>query len=359
MAKTRQVVDGGRIALKTMDPSRTLVPLETEDALIEQMTRPAPEVVEAVSAIDGEVLILGAGGKMGPSLAGLLIRAGARGVVGVSRFSESETRERLEAGGVRTIRCDLLDDGDLQSLPEAAHIILLAGSKFGTTGSEPGTWAINSLMPARVVQRFPTSRLVYVSTGNVYGVTQTALGGASESSDEDPVGEYAASRLGGERLVTYYSALQQTPAVIIRLFYATELRYGIVLDVARKVWRRRPIDLTVGHVNQIWQGDANAYLARCFPLCDSPPPVYNLTGPETLSIRRLAARLGHFMGVEPIFEGTESEASLLGNADKLISLLGPPEVDMEAVVEWVASWVMHGGRVLDKPTMYERRDGRF
>jgi nucleoside-diphosphate-sugar epimerase len=214
-------------------------------------------------------------------------------------------------------------------------------------------------MPARVVQRFPTSRLVYVSTGNVYGVTQTALGGASESWDEDPVGEYAASRLGGERLVTYYSALQQTPAVIIRLFYATELRYGIVLDVARKVWRRRPIDLTVGHVNQIWQGDANAYLARCFPLCDSPPPVYNLTGPETLSIRRLAARLGHFMGVEPIFEGTESEASLLGNADKLISLLGPPEVDMEAVVEWVASWVMHGGRVLDKPTMYERRDGRF
>lgn len=342
-----------------MNASLTRAPLETEDALLEQMTRPSPEVVEAVSEIDGEVMILGAAGKMGPSLAELLIRAGAKGVIGVSRFSTVGVQEALEAAGVRTILCDLLDDESLQVLPDIDHIILLAVSKFGTTGNEPGTWATNTLLPAKVVQRFPKSRIVQVSTGNVYGLSRVSLGGASETSEEDPVGEYAASRLGGERLVGFYSERQQTSAVIIRLFYATELRYGILLDVAQKVLRRRPIDLTTGYVNQIWQGDANAYLARCFPLCDSPPPVFNLTGPEPISIRRLATRLGELMGVEPIFEGAESELALLGKSDKLISLLGPPRVDLKQVTEWVASWVMNAGRVLDKPTMYERRDGRF
>ena len=337
----------------------TVEPIENEAALIEKMTAPTPEVVEAVSRIDGEIMILGIAGKMGPTLGELLVRAGARGVIGVSRFSNPADRKRVEASGIRTVRCDLLDDEGLRQLPEAGHIFLLAGHKFGATGNAPLTWAMNAMLPARVMQRFPHSRIVYVSSGNVYRFTRFDSGGADESGPVDPVGEYAQSRLGGERLVEFYSAQNGTPVAIIRLFYATELRYGIVLDIALKVWSREPVDLGMGYVNQIWQGDANAYLARSFSLCKSPATVLNMTGPETLSVRELAGSLGELMGIEPIFEGVEGETALLGNSRELIEHFGPPKVAPSEIVEWVAWWTRHGGQMLGKPTKYESRTGEF
>ena len=323
------------------------------------MSEPSPEVCEAVSAIDGGVTILGIAGKMGPSLGRLLVRAGAREVIGVSRFSNPADQDTLEASGIRTVRCDLLDDEGLRNLPETGHIVLMAGHKFGATGNEPLTWAMNTMLPAKVMQRFPEARIVYVSSGNVYRFTSVDSDGAREPDPVEPIGEYAQSRLGGERLVEFYSKKNGTPVSIVRLFYATELRYGIVLDIAQKVWEGRPVDLTMGHVNQIWQGDANAYLARCFPLCESPARVLNLTGPETLRVRGLAAQLGELMGREPILVGKEAETALLGNAQQLFDHLGPPATSASQIVEWVAAWVMKGGPTLGKPTKYEARDGKF
>ena len=341
------------------EPKVTVGPLETEAALIDKMTDPVPEVVDAVSQIDGEIMILGIAGKMGPTLGQLLVRAGARDVIGVSRFSNPSDRDRLDAAGIRTIRCDLLDDEGLRKLPDAGHIFLMAGHKFGSTGNEPLTWAMNTMLPAKVMQRFPHAHMVYVSSGNVYRYTPVVSGGATETDAVEPIGEYAQSRLGGERMVEFHAKQNGTPVAIIRLFYATELRYGIILDIAQKIWERRPIDLAMGHVNQIWQGDANAYLARSFPLCESPARVVNLTGPETLSVRDLALQFGERMGIEPTFEGQESDTALLGNAQEIVRRLGPPKVTPAQIVAWVAWWVMHGGGTLGKPTKYESRTGKF
>lgn len=339
---------------------KSVVPLiEDEEALIDRMTTPSSEVVKAVSQINDDLMILGVAGKMGPTLAELLVRAGARRILGVSRFSDPAQRDALEAAGVNTIKCDLLDDAALNALPDAGHIFLMAGFKFGATGNEPLAWAMNTLVPAKVMQRFPKAKIVYVSSGNVYRYSEVAEGGAGESGPLDPIGEYAQSRLGGERMVQFYATRNKTPAVIVRLFYATELRYGIILDVATKIWNRQPIDLTMGHVNQIWQGDANACLARSFPLCESPARIINLTGADVLSVREIAQQVGAIMGVEPIFEGRESETALLGNATECLKVFGPPAVPPATVVEWVAHWVMRGGKTLNKPTKYESRTGEF
>ncbi|MFH1008356.1 MAG: NAD(P)-dependent oxidoreductase [Candidatus Latescibacterota bacterium] len=337
----------------------TVLPLENEAALIAQMTTPSPEVVEAVSQIDGEIMILGVGGKMGPTLAELLVRAGAKGVVGVSRFSNPVSRDYLESVGVRTIPCDLLDEEALHGLPTCSHILLMAGFKFGATGKEPLTWAMNTMLPARVMQRFPESRIVYISSGNVYRYTEVQKGGAAESDPVDPIGEYAQSRLGGERLMQFLSAQNNTPVTIVRLFYATELRYGIILDVATRIKNKEPISLKMGHVNQIWQGDANAFIAQCFPLCASPAKILNVTGSEILSIREMATRLGDLMGIAPVFVGTERDTALLGDAGESIGRFGPPSVSPETMIEWVAWWVLHGGATLQKLTKYDSRTGKF
>ncbi len=333
--------------------------IETEADLIDLITTPSPAVTEAVAKLQGKVMILGVAGKMGPTLGELLVRAGAREVVGVSRFSNPADKTYLEERGVQTIQCDLLDDGDLSKLPEAAHILLMAGFKFGSSGDPSGTWAANTLLPAKVLQRFPESRIIYLSTGNVYPFTPVGGNGAAEADPVDPVGEYAQSRLGGERLAQHYSQHNGTPLLIVRLLYASELRYGIVLDLAQKVWSRIPIDLDMGHVNQIWQGDANAYLARMFPLCNSPARVINMTGEEMLSVHALAQELGRIMNVEPVFEGQERETALLGDATALFEELGPPQVASSTLVKWVAAWVMNGGPTLGKPTNYESRSGVF
>lgn len=333
--------------------------IETEAQLIDQMTTPTQEVREAVARLPGPVLVLGAAGKMGPTLAELLVRAGAPQVIGVSRFSDQRQRAHLEKAGVQTLQADLLDPEALTALPEAPQVLLLAGFKFGASGDPSLTWAMNTYLPSQVVQRFARSRIVYLSSGNVYAYTAATGTGAREEDEVGPVGEYAQSRLGGERLAHFMAIRQGTPLAIVRLFYATELRYGILHDLAWRIWQQEPIALSMGHVNQLWQGDANAYLCRLFPLCASPPAVINITGPETLSVRQLARELGAALGVEPIFAGQESETALLGDASRLIAHLGPPAVSTPQIIQWLAHWVKIGGPSLGKPTKYESRSGKF
>jgi nucleoside-diphosphate-sugar epimerase len=333
--------------------------IQTEEELVAKMTEPSPAVTEAMARIKGDIMLLGVAGKMGPSLAELLLRAGAKQVIGVSRFSDAKQRHYLDSLGVKTIRCNLIDDQALQTLPDVGHIFLLAGHKFGSTGNEPLTWVMNTLLPAKIMQRFPQSRIVYVSSGNVYQFCEASSGGSRESGTLEPIGEYAQSRLGGERVIQYYSERNGTPVAILRLFYATELRYGVILDIAQRIKARKPIDLTMGYVNQIWQGDANAYLARSFPLCESPATILNLTGPEILSVREIALQLGELMGIAPLFQGQESQTALLGNAGELFKRLGFPAIKVSQILRWVAYWVAQENPTLNKPTKFESRTGQF
>ena len=333
--------------------------IRDEAALIARMTTPSEATRAAVSALDGEVLVLGAGGKMGPNLVELLVRAGAGKVTAASRFSDLSSRDYLEQVGARTVVVDLLDEEAVKTLPDAANVFILAGYKFGSTGSEEATWATNAQLPARAVARFSQSRIVYVSSGNVYPFTAVGGDGSREDDEIGPVGEYAQSRLGGERLVAYESLTRGTPVITVRLFYATELRYGIIHDVVIKVANGQAIDLGMGHVNQIWQGDAVNYMAQMFPLCASPVAVINLTGPDILSVRQIARQAGVLLGKEPVFAGAEGETALLGNCDRLVEALGRPETGVERILEWMVEWVKGGGRSLGKPTGYEKRSGRF
>ncbi len=333
--------------------------INTEAQLIDQMTTPSSAVKDAVSKLDGDILILGIAGKMGPTLGELLVRAGAPKVIGVSRFSNPTDQDDLNARGITTQKCDLLDDQALKALPDAPYIYLMAGHKFGATGNEALTWAMNTMLPGKVLQRFPKSRIIYVSSGNVYKYTPVTSSGATEADPVEPIGEYAMSRLGGERLAEFYSQKQNTPLSIVRLFYATELRYGILIDIAQKIASQTPISLAMGHVNQIWQGDANAYLAQLFPHCTSPANTINMTGKDVLSVRALATALGESMGITPIFEETESDNALLGDATKMFDQLGTPQIPIDTMISWVAHWITNNGKTLGKPTKYESRTGKF
>ena len=333
--------------------------ITSEAALIDRMTTPSEAVVKSVSELDGDVLILGVGGKMGPTLAELLVRAGARRVIGVSRFGDGKVRAGLDEAGVETVKADLLDEAALSRLPDAPNVLFLAGFKFGATGNAPMTWAMNAWLPGRIMRRYAGSRVVYVSSGNVYAFTPVTGSGSDEDAEIGPVGEYAQSRLGGERIAEHLCREQGTPLLIVRLFYATELRYGIIHDLGRKVHEDVPIDLAMGHVNQIWQGDANSYLARMFPLCSSPATILNMTGPEILSVRAVAETLGRRLDRPPRFTGNENDTALLGDARRLFDRLGEPEIPAEKIADWVAHWIRTGGRSLDKPTGFESRTGRF
>ncbi|MDZ7317935.1 MAG: NAD(P)-dependent oxidoreductase [candidate division KSB1 bacterium] len=333
-------------------------PIETVSTLIDQMTKPTPRVRQAIREISGEIMILGVGGKMGPTLAELAVRAGAK-IIGVDIFPQPEIKNYLDDIGIRTITCDLFDERQLAALPDVGHIILMAGTKFGSTANQPFTWAMNALLPARIVQRFPTAKIIYLSSGNVYKFVPVPGPGATEGDALEPIGEYAMSRLGGERLVQFITQKNQTACCMVRLFYATELRYGIIHDLAQKIKAGETIDLSMGYFNQIWQGDANAYLLQCFSLCTTPARVINLTGPEILSVRIVAQRLGELMGIAPKFVGAEDATALLGDASLVIKQFGPPAVTADQIIEWVAWWVMHGGESLGKPTKFERRDGKF
>jgi nucleoside-diphosphate-sugar epimerase len=317
-----------------------------------------------MAALPGDIMILGVAGKMGPSLARLARRACDRAVVkkriiGVARFSNPAAREFLEESGIETITADLLDREALAALPEVENIISMTARKFGSTGSEHLTWAMNVFQPGTAAERFAGSRIVVFSSGNIYPLMPVLGGGATESTPPAPVGEYGQSALGRERIFQYFSVRNSTPVTILRLNYAIDLRYGVLLDIGQKVFERRPVDLTMGHANVIWQGDANSVCLRSFALCQSPPAILNLTGPETVSIRWLARRFAERFGIEPSFTGTESDTALLNNAARCHRLFGYPRVTVEQMIEWVADWIGLGGATLNKPTHFETRDGRF
>ena len=333
--------------------------ITNENELFEQMTFPSDDVIQAVSKLDGNILILGVGGKMGPTLAELLVRAGARNVIGVSRFGNPNIKNYLSKKGIKVIQADLLNETELTNLPDATNIFFLAGFKFGMSENLPMTWAMNSWLPGRIMQRFPESQIIYLSSGNVYGYTSVASSGANETSVINPIGEYAKSRLAGERIAEHFSLKYGTRLLIVRLFYATELRYGIIHDLARKVFEGIPIDLNMGHINQIWQGDATRYLARLFPKCTSPGTILNMAGPEVLSVRTLANLISNRLETEPIFEGNEKKTALLGDAQSLFNQFGFPNISTTQIIEWVAHWIRNRGASLGKPTGYESRTGQF
>jgi nucleoside-diphosphate-sugar epimerase len=310
--------------------------------------------------MEGDLLILGVGGKMGPSLARRARRANpAKRVIAVSRFSTPGLREALEAEEIETIPAELMDPTALAGLPDAPNVIFMAGRKFGSTGAEWLTWAMNTYLPGLIAERYRGSRIVAFSSGNVYPLVPVKQGGATESTPPDPVGEYAQSVLGRERMFQHFSCLHGTLVTLLRLNYAIDLRYGVLLDVGQKVFERRPVDLRMGHANVIWQGDANSICLRAFALCQSPPAVLNVTGPETVSIRWAAQRFAARFGIDPILEGVEADTALLNNAARCHHLFGYPSVTLEQMIEWTADWIAVDGPTLNKPTHFETRDGRF
>jgi len=339
-----------------------------EDSSIDQLehdlAQPTEELVEAMRRLEGDLLVLGAAGKMGPSLCRLAHRASEeagtrRAVWAVSRFTDDTVRQSLETAGVRTVQADLLEENALAALPESPNVVLMAGHKFGSSSQPELAWAINVLLPALAARRYASSRIVAFSTGNVYPLTPVALGGSTEDDPVAPVGEYAITALGRERILTYQASARSTPMCLLRLNYAVEPRYGVLRDLADKVKASEPIDVTMGHVNVIWQRDANAIALRALAHCGVPPLILNVTGAETVSVRHVAEAFGEMFDVEPVFEGSEATEVLLSNARRCRELFGPPTVGLAEMIERVGRWVGDGGPGLGKPTHYQERDGEF
>jgi nucleoside-diphosphate-sugar epimerase len=341
-------------------PARITTEPELEHALAE----PSAADVEVMARLDGDILVLGAGGKMGPSLARRAQRAvresgGSKRVWAASRFSSATLREGLEADGVRTVACDLLDRTQIEALPDCPHVLFLAGRKFGTSDRTDLTWITNTVVPAHVAERFHRSRMVVFSTGNVYPLVPFDGPAPTEDVPPSPVGEYAQSCLGRERVVEFVSREKGMQAVVFRLNYAVDLRYGTLVDVASRVYNGEQIDLTVGYFNAIWQGDANSYALRSIDLCSTPPTVLNVTGPERISVREAAAWFGEAFERPPIFVNSEGPLALLSDSRSCRAQLGEPLVSFELLREWVAHWLRIGGPTLNKPTRFEVADGTF
>jgi nucleoside-diphosphate-sugar epimerase len=302
---------------------------------------------------------------MGPSLSRMARRAadGAGGatcrVIAVSRWSSDAAQRTLNDAGVETIRCDLLDRSVVAALPDAPNVIFMAGQKFGTTGAPAMTWGMNTLVPAICAERYSESRIVAFSTGNVYPLTPVDSGGARETDALGPVGEYAASCLGRERMFELYAERRGTRSAIVRLNYAIDLRYGVLVDIATRVFRGEEVSLGMGHVNVIWQGDANRMAIECLPRASAPPFIVNVTGTTTLSVRALATWFGERFSKPPRFVGTEGREALLSNASHMAATFGEPEESLSRMQAWVADWIEAGGSLLGKPTKFEARDGRF
>ena len=334
------------------------------DDLEERLSRPTELVLRTLQTLDSNLVVLGVGGKMGPTLARMAVRALATlqlpyRVYGVARFSQPALRQRLEEWGVQTIACDLLNRAELAALPASQNVIFMAGQKFGTTGAASTTWALNSYLPALVAERYSNARLVAFSTGNVYAYSPVVHGGASETDELAPVGEYAASCVGRERIFEHFARTQGLRCAIMRLNYAIEMRYGVLVDIAQRVLQGTPVSLATGAFNAIWQGDANAQALALLAHCAAPPFVLNVTGPETVSVYAVAQRFGQLLGREPTFADAESGNALLSNAARAQQLFGYPTVSLNQLIEWVAHWVQIGAPTLNKPTHFESRDGRF
>jgi NAD dependent epimerase/dehydratase family len=338
--------------------------IKDEDELEEALSRPTTADIAAARELSGDLLILGVGGKMGPSFARLARRAldaaGSRHrVIGVARFSDARVLAGLQHDGIETVPCDLLDPGALAGLPDAPNVVFMAAKKFGTTGAEGSTWAMNTFLPGLVAERYRAARIVAFSSGNVYPLVPVSSGGANEDTPLAPIGEYAQSVVGRERLFEYGSAQWGTKVLLLRLNYAVELRYGVLVDIACAVYKRRPIDLAMGMVNVIWQRDANSVCLRSFEHCQAPPLRLNVTGPEMLSVRYIAEQFGNKFGIEPMFKGEEASSALLNNSSRSVELFGYPTVAPLEVLDWIADWIRNGGTLLNKATGFQMREGKF
>ncbi len=341
-----------------------LASISSEEELVNQLAEPYPEDVEVARRLDGDVLVLGAGGKMGPTLVERMIRAveqaGADATVyAVSRFSNAEKRERLNAIGAETVAADLLDESQLAAVPDCRNVFYLIGRKFGATDQKPLTWAMNTHLPGRVADRFSSSRIVAFSTGNVYPPTPVQSGGPTEEDPVGPVGEYAQSCLGRERIFQHFALQNDTPVCLLRLNYAVEARYGVLLDIAQNVHNGQPVSLDMGYVNVIWQGDANSVCFRSLELCDVPAEILNVTGPEILSVRDVAETFAERFDRSVTFTGSEQDTALLNDAGRAHRRFGEPRVSADDVIDLVARWVERENATLGKPTKFEVRDGQF
>ncbi len=341
-------------------PSSITTVAQLEDLL----SAPPPDLVETFRTLEGDLIVLGVAGKMGPTLARMARRASdaagtPRRVIGVARFSDPALEAELQAHGVETVKADLLDRAAVAKLPDAPNVVFMAGRKFGSTGNESLTWAMNILVPAYVAERYAESRIAAFSTGNVYGLVRRGQGGSRESDVLRPVGEYAMSCLGRERIFEHASLTRGTPVAILRLNYATELRYGVLVDLATRIAHGEPVDLSMGYVNVIWQGDANAMALASLAHASSPPFVVNLAGADELSVRETCEALARAMGRTVTFVGQEAEDALLSNGSLGHRTLGAPRVAVKDIIAATAEWVARGGPLLGKPTHFESRDGGF
>ncbi len=334
---------------------------EDTDQIDEFLSRPSSALIEDLAAVDGDILILGVAGKMGPTLARLARNAAPdKRIIGVARFSDPALRQRLETWGIETITADLLDPAAVNALPKPKNVIFMAGMKFGASGNQPLTWAMNVHSPAIVAEAFAQSRIVAFSTGNIYPLVDVMRQGALETTAPGPRGEYAQSCLGRERIFEHFSARHGTPGRLFRLNYAIDLRYGVLFDLASRVKAGTPIDLSLmGHVNVIWQGDANAQALRTLRHCTTPTTPLNVSGPETLSVRWLVEEFAARLGVKPNLVGSESSTAWLTNSAQATKLFGYPAIPVAAMLDWVGDWVAHDGASYNKPTKYEVRDGDF
>jgi len=342
--------------------TRDTLPETIEDiaALDDLLCRPSQALIDDLRKADGDIMILGVAGKMGPTLAGLAKAAlPDRRIIGVARFSESGVEDWLQARGIETILCDLLDESAIKALPKAPNVVFMAGRKFGAEGDLSLTWAMNSHVPALVAQVFPESRIVAFSTGCVYPFVDVNGNGADETLAPNPPGEYAQSCVGRERMFEYFSRRFNTPGRLFRLNYAIDMRYGVLHDIASKVLQGEPIDVSLGHVNFIWQGDAAAQALRCLAHCDTPTSPINVSGHEILAVRDLAAKFGALFDRAPVITGKEEPTAWLTNTAQAVKLFGLPIVDTEQLIKWTADWVSRSMPSLGKPTKYEVRDGQY
>jgi len=338
--------------------------IENVEQLEELLSEPTVGAIESMGQLQGDLIILGVGGKMGPTLARMARRASdaagvRRRVIGVARFSSPGVESQLHKHAIETVRCDLADADKLDELPDVPNVIFMTGMKFGSTGNEAMTWMMNVYLPGMVCQKFAKSRIVALSTGNVYGLSPVVHGGSVETDPLRPVGEYAITAVGRERIFEHFSRQYGIPMALLRLNYANELRYGVLLDLARSVWNEQPIDLAMGNFNAIWQADANAMVLQAFGQLASPPRVVNIAGPELLSVRQIAEEFGRLFGKPAKFSGMEAANALLSNGQLGHRLFGYPHIGVRQMIEWIADWVLRGGECLDKPTHFQVREGNF
>lgn len=338
--------------------------LVNEKQLEELLSRPTDAVVDLFKTLEGDIIFLGIAGKIGPSIARMAMRACkeagvSKRVIGVSRFSNEQEKNQIECYGIETIRGDLLDPDFVKSLPKVKNVIFLAGMKFGSEGNLSLTWAMNTYVPAMVAEHYKDSRIVAFSTGCVYPLVNIKSGGSVESDRPIAIGEYAQSCLGRERMFEYGSIKYSTQVALIRLNYSVEMRYGVLVDLASKVKNDQVVDLAMGYFNVIWQGDMNAMSLQCLSQCTSPAKIINITGTETLSVRKVAIKFGKLFGKEPKFNGKEAPTALLSNADFSFGLFARPKVTSKQLIQWIANWMNHENRLLNKQTHFEVRDGKY